>query len=93
VHIDIREELAREIPDRESASGLSIEQTLISRESNPILSLPDDLHSLSHISENDRLYQVQEDILFVCWDSEFPLFGSPLIKGVRGILYGLLLSL
>jgi hypothetical protein len=65
MHIDIRKYLTREIPDRESASGFHEEKTLITRESDPIISLPEYLHALFHIGEDDCFYQVQEDILFV----------------------------
>ncbi len=69
MHIDIREDLTREISDRESVSGTSIKKTLIAWESDPVCSFPDDLHSLSHISEDNHFYQVEEYVLFVFMDS------------------------
>ncbi len=71
VHRDIRKELTREIPDRESASLSSREETLISWKSYPVGSPSYDLHSLSHISKNDGFYEVEEHILFVFWDPWF----------------------
>jgi hypothetical protein len=51
VHIDIGEELTRQIADRESTSRSSIKQALVARESDPVHPISGDNHSLTDISE------------------------------------------
>lgn len=72
MHMDIREDLTREISDRESASVIHIKQTFVSRESDPVFPLSDYLHTLPHIGEDDNFYQVENLVLFIWWDCFTP---------------------
>lgn len=65
VHIDIGKELTRQIPDRESTSWTSIEETLAPRESDPVFFFSDYFHIFSHIGTDNGTDEIERDILFI----------------------------
>ena len=68
VHIDIGKELTREIPDRETTSWTSTEETLAPRESDPVFFFSDYFHIFSHIGTDNGTDEIEEDILFIWRD-------------------------
>ncbi len=68
MHIDIGKELTREIPDRETTSWTSTEETLAQRESDPVFFFSDYFHIFSHIGTDNGTDEIKKDILFVWRD-------------------------
>ena len=55
VKIEVRKELAREVPDRKPVSGLSVKEALVLREPDPIRPVPVDTAILCHIALHNGL--------------------------------------
>lgn len=65
MHIDICEELTREIPDRETTSFCSIKQALIARESDPVYTISSDDNSFSDVGKDDASDEIEHDLLII----------------------------
>jgi hypothetical protein len=65
MHVDIGEELTREIADWKSTSRSSIKQALVTRESDPIYLISGDDHSLSDISKESASDEIEYDLLLI----------------------------
>lgn len=88
MHIDIREELTREIAYGKSTSCSRVEETLRLRKSYPVYTTSMDDQISLRIGEDDRTDEIEKYILLVLWDSWFLSFRTK-----REILLCLFLSL